>query len=195
MSYLIVSYYTNNTLYEQEAQKFILSLKKFAIPYYVEGVENLGSWQKNTSYKPTFIKKMLLKFPESSIVWVDCDAQFFAYPTLFDNLSCDVAIYVYDGKEYKHKNWIPELLSGTVYFRNCPKVLDFVEQWEKLCREHFGVWDQKHLASVLKNDFELLPGEYCKIVDKMQYIKNPVIVHYQASRIVRRHHGDLRQLA
>jgi len=192
MSYLIVSYYTHNTIYEGKAQKFVQSLQKFNIPYHVEGIESLGNWQKNTGYKPTFVKNMLLKFPETNIVWVDCDAEFFAYPILFDNLSCDVAAYVYDGKEYNKADWIPELLSGTVYFRNSPKVFAIVEQWEKLCKEQPKIWDQKHLEAVLKKDFELLPGEYCKIMDKMKYIKSPIIVHYQASRTVRIHNGNLR---
>ena len=191
MNFLVVGYFTEHTLYEDKAQTFVKSLHKYEVPHYVERVPNLGSWQKNTSYKPTFIKRMLKQFPNVNIVYVDVDAKFFGYPVLFDNLDCDVAAYVYDGKEYRKRNWEPEVLSGTLYFRNCSKVLELVERWEIRCQSHTSIWDQKHLAVILGDDFERLPGEYCKICDKMKEVMEPIIVHYQASREVRAKKGRL----
>lgn len=189
--FIIVAYYTRDTLYERASRKFIVSLKKFGIPYYVEEIENLGDWNKNTGYKPTFLKEMLCKHHPLNIVYVDCDAEFLRYPDLFDTLKCNVGVYVFDRSCYKKSAHGFEVLSGTIFLKNCPRVYKKVEQWEKECKENPLTWDQKLLEKVLNGDFYTLPGEYCKIFDRMDHIKNPVILHHQLSRVVRRNNGKL----
>lgn len=185
--FIVVGYYTHKTIYEDFAKAFIDSLRQYNVPYYVERIDDLGSWRKNTIYKPTFIKKMLLQFNGFDIVYVDVDAEFFDYPELFNGLKCDIAVYELDRKRCwgKRQKGL-EVLSGTIFLRNDKKVLDIVERWEKECQKNPSVWDQKSLEKVLAGDFYRLPGEYCKIFDRMNWIKNPVILHYQASRRMRR---------
>ena len=193
MSFIIVGYYTKDTFYEEEAAKFKASLVKFKIPYYIERIENLGDWNKNTSYKPTFLKKMLAKFPEHNIVYVDCDAEFLAYPYLFDGLDCNVGVYLFDKSQHKKKGCKGfEVLSGTIFLKNNQEVLTLVEEWERRCIRNPYTWDQKSLEKVLAGKFYTIPGEYCKIFDLMDHIENPVIVHYQASRRVRKNKGLLK---
>ena len=59
---IYISYYTVNTPYEKEVRKYLLpSLKKFNLPYDVQGVKDLGSWHNNTGFKSTYILQMLQK--------------------------------------------------------------------------------------------------------------------------------------
>jgi len=198
-TFIVVGYYTLNTLYEDQATKFIASLKKYDIPHHVEAIESLGCWYSNTGYKPTFLKKMLEKFPDTNIVYVDCDAEFFAYPVLFENLNCNVGVHYFDrslhNKRFSKSNKIInkyEVLSGTIFLQNNKKVYDLIKRWEHRCQVRPYVWDQKSLADVLQGEFYNLPAEYCAIFDMMDHIENPVIVHYQASRKVRENKGKLK---
>jgi hypothetical protein len=191
MNYVVVSYYTIGTLYEKQAQRLLASVRKFNIPHDIQGVANLGSWDKNTRYKPTFLRRMLHLHHPQSIVWIDCDAEFVEYPTLFDVYDAEIGVYVFDRSEYRVSDKGKEVLSGTIWLKNTPKVIETVERWEAECQSHPGIWDQKSLEKVLAGKFSLLPAEYCKIFDRMKFVKRPVIVHHQTSRIVRQRGGKL----
>ena len=186
MNYIIVGYYTKDTIYEEKAQIFIKSLNKFTIPYDVVGIDNRGDWYKNTCYKPTFLKEMLCKHFPISIVYVDVDAEFMRYPELFDTLDCNIGAHEFDRSCYSKSHKGKEMLSGTVFLKNNDAVYTIVERWEAECKANPMRWDQKSLEKVLDGHYSLLPGEYCKIWDRMKFITKPIIVHYQASREVRR---------
>ncbi|MEK0346452.1 MAG: putative nucleotide-diphospho-sugar transferase [Nitrosopumilus sp.] len=192
MNYIIVGYYTKDTIYEEKAQTFVKSLNKFAIPHDIVGIDNRGDWYKNTVYKPTFLKKMLCKHFPTSIVYVDVDAEFMKYPELFDTLDCNIGAHEFDRSCYRKSDKGKEMLSGTIFLKNNDEVYDVVEKWEAECKANPRRWDQKSLEIVVNNDYYRLPGEYCKIWDRWSdVITDPVIVHYQASRIVRKNGGKL----
>ena len=192
MKFMVIGYYTRNTFYEDHAQVFVKSMQLFNIPYYVEAIDNLGSWVLNCTYKPTFIKRMMEKFPDYNIVYVDVDAEFLAYPILFEDLDCNIAVHYFD-RRYHPKITVEayEVLSGTIFLKNCCQVFEMVEQWEKECERRPRVWDQRSLEKILQGDFYHLPAEYCKIFNLMPRIKNAVIVHYQASRRIRKNRGRI----
>ena len=135
------------------------------------------------------------KFPNTDIVYVDVDAEFLAYPKLFDNWTTlcyvDVGVYVFDRSCYTKSAKGFEVLSGTIFLKNNDKVRGILTEWETLQKLNPKTWDQKTLEQVLKGKFTTLPGEYCKIFDRMQEIKDPVIVHYQHSRKVRNKSGPV----
>lgn len=191
MNYIVVGYYTVDTLYQDKAQVLKESLARFNVPHDIIGVKNLGDWYKNTCYKPTFLKEMLCKHYPLPIIYVDVDAEFMAYPDLFDTFEGDIGVYVFDRSEYRKSAHGFEVLSGTIFLRNNDKVFDIVEKWEIECKANPRVWDQKSLEKVLDGHYSLLPGEYCKIFDRMSFIIEPIIVHYQASREVRKNKGKL----
>jgi hypothetical protein len=192
--YIVVAYYTVGTLYEAKAKILQRSLERFDVPYYIEAVPNLGTWHLNTSFKPTFLKSMFNKFDED-LVYVDVDAEFQRYPDLFDTLGSamnhSIAAYVFDRSCYKRSVGGFELLSGTLYITHTPNSYKVLEEWEDRTQRFTTEWDQKSLEFVLDGDFDLLPGEYCKIFDRMETVTDPVIVHFQASREVRKHRGNL----
>jgi len=187
MAWIVCAYFTKNSLYEKHAKNLIQSLQKFALPYEITPIENKGNWYSNMQYKPTFLLEMLLKYPNRSIVYVDVDAVFCRYPEYFNYLDTqskdDIAVHVLDHSKYGRKNHPPELLSGTIYFRNTEKSSIIIREWIEECKTNAKLWDQKALATVLKNHpYHLLPAEYTTIFDYMSDIKYPVIKHFQASR-------------
>lgn len=188
--WIVVGYYTKKTLYEQRVKIFVGTLNLNKILYYIEPIDNLGSWYKNTGYKPTFLKKMLIDFKGMDIIYVDVDARFLGYPTLFDTLDCDIAVHEFDRSNWP-KGKGTEVLSGTIFLRNNERVFSLVEKWEEQCKRNPKTWDQKSLEKILTGNFYRLPGEYCKIFGLMNEIKDPIIVHYQVSRGIRKNKWKL----
>lgn len=188
--WLITAFYTRATQYETHAKSLIKSLKKFKLSYEITPVDSLGDWYKNMQFKPTFLKQMLEKYYPHSIVYVDVDAIFCRYPALFDELdkisNFSVGVHVLDHSKYRRKAQSPELLSGTIFLKNNKETSIIIDEWIEECKRDPELWDQRALASVLKErDFHVLPEEYCTIFDYMADVKEPVIKHFQASRTER----------
>ena len=184
--FIVIAYYTLGTLYEKHARRLATSCMKFNVPCHIKGVENLGSWHKNINYKPTFIREMMELHRPRSVVYVDCDAEFLQYPTLFEQLFCEIAVHEFDRSWYGHKQNGTEILSGTIFFDNSQASRFIVDLWIDMCTKNPKDWDQRSLAKVLPVSFYRLPESYCCIFDTMKRVENKVIVHYQASRTVRR---------
>lgn len=171
-----ISYYTPN--YTEQADRLRNSLNEFQLPYCIEEMPNLGSWDKNTHYKPEFILKHIVS--NDAVVWTDADSVVRENPILFDNLDCDIAVHRFKGKE---------LLSGTVYFRNTEPTIRLLMRWIAINQENPKIFDQKNLDQAISEIKDLkvieLPPEYCFIFDlSRDYYggRKPIIEHFQASR-------------
>jgi hypothetical protein len=183
MKFIIISYYTKGTRYQQYADRLRRSLDRIAkdctILYQIQGVENLGTWQKNTHYKAVFILEMLNKYGVP-VLYVDADAVFHKYPALIDQLNCDMAAHFYQGHQ---------LASGTLYFNHSRVAKDVIRDWIGKNSGNPSVLDQQNLQEVIEyldsSEFSRLPPEYCKIFDLMPEVTDPVIEHFQASRELR----------
>lgn len=189
-SFIVVGYYTMGTLYEQEAVRLIRSLRQFKIPYHIQPIENQGDWYKNTQFKPTFLRQMLDKFSSKSVVYVDVDAEFMAYPELFDELDArpdvHIGVHLLDHVKRGRPHAQFEMLSGTIFLRNDSVAREILERWIQKCTDAGTLWDQVALSTVLKGlPYYVLPDEYCTIFDYMNDVVHPVITHYQASRRAR----------
>ena len=86
----VIGYYTKNTLYETQAKNLIKSLNELQLDHDIEGVVSTGTWQGNTRLKAKFIKRMLNKHPDYSVLYVDADAIVRSEPELLYNINCDV---------------------------------------------------------------------------------------------------------
>lgn len=202
--FCIISYATKDTPYEDILNKYLLSsllsLQGKKVGSYIEKIENKGDWYANTSYKPTFILNAIRKCESAydSVVFLDADAKVLKYPQLFEDIpeEYDIALhhlsweiwYGYKGDNTK------ELLSGTVFFRINDKVKNLIKDWANEA-EKSREWEQKVLAKVLLRHPEIkvypLPIEYIYINslpdDRPPLVKcDPVIVHYQLSRELKR---------
>jgi Nucleotide-diphospho-sugar transferase len=201
MSFIICSFFTLDTPYQQVAHDYLLSsLKKVNVKSDIRGVQSLGNWQKNTSYKPQFISEILEKHTEN-IVFCDADAEILSYPDLFDNIpdEFNFAAHILDrrswyGVEYSEEQ-SKELLSGTLFIRNNTESRAIVHEWATTVKMFSQIWEQQVLAKVLKNNnvkvFEL-PVEYCWIRslpdgrDPLIKPNGPIIIqHNQVSRTLR----------
>jgi hypothetical protein len=196
---LIVGYFTEDTPYEGEAKVLEKSLETHGYEYNLEGVKNLGSWQRNTQYKAQYIADMLETYPGERLVYLDVDAIVVHPLTAIEELSDEVDIAAV---HYAKTN---ELLSGTVYFSGSEACQDVVDKWLMLNIMYpevipaaapgnvFGremeAWDQRTLQMAINETpeclFEELPQEYTWIVeltDKYQKGLNPVIMHTRGAK-------------
>lgn len=190
MSYVVTAYFTVGTPYEEHVKRLIRSMQKFNLCYDVKPIQPLGDWYANMQWKPHFVQDMLAKHYPKSVVYVDADAEFMRYPALFDEYDerddAYLAAHILDHTRRRRKTAAPELLSGTLYFKNCATTYEIVDKWIEACKAHPKLWDQVALDRVLEDyPFFILPEEYCTIFDYMSDVESPVVKHYQASRAVR----------
>lgn len=186
---IFVTHYTLGTGYEQEVERLVASLNQHGLRYHVEPFKSLGTWRANSNYGSRVIQQCMSRYPKDDIVYVDADAVIQQYPALFesDEFVADVAAHVHNFR------WHPnELLGGTMFFRNKPTVRWLVDHWVwEIMVNHPGARPGDALQALLLSEkfsvtFAELPDTYTTIFDIMKDVKNPVIVHYQASRRFRR---------
>jgi len=197
-NFIICAFATKGTSYVDIATTTLLdSLNWIELEYDFHVVPNLGSWQKNTSYKATFAKEMLLKH-NRNVVLLDVDCRVFRYPELFNLIpeQYNIAAHHLDHDTwYQNNSHKKEFLSGTLFLRNVPQTFELVTKWEDRCKISTE-WEQKILDAVIKeNSVEVfdLPLRYCYINEvrpgQPPFIAcdDVVIKHYQASRTEKRH--------
>lgn len=196
---IIVSYYTVSTPYEKVIQDCLLpGLRKFNLQYDIQSIEDEGTWAKNTAYKSKFILDMLLKYKQD-VCFLDSDAIITKYPSLLYEIpnEYDIAAHWFDWflhwrKKAGQDNF--HLLSGTMVFKYKPKVIELVKLWREEVLKDLGTWEQKILETIIRERKDIkvygLPAEYCCVVMQDNsipfYIKDPVIIHTQASRKYKR---------
>jgi len=196
--WIVCGYYTDNTPYEKIINEYLkLSCIEHEIPFTIAGRPNQGDWYKNTAYKPMFALEMLNSIPKDKcIVLLDADSTVEKYPILFDEIpeEYDIAFHTLDWNSwYGHNNNIKEVLTGTMFLRNNKKVKDLCYEWHIIAK-NTNTWEQKVLQKLLdKRDIKCydLPIEYCYMKTRPRgqepLVKvDPVILHYQASRILKR---------
>jgi len=192
---LIVSYYTPD--YAEHADRLRSSLMYPGARFWIEAVEDAGSWVENCSRKAAFVLRAL-RSTEESILWLDADAEVMReleyinfWPRPLDRAG-DFAIYRNPVKA--PKKWMCR--SGTVWFNNTPAAHRLCEEWVRLCEEKPKRFDQESLWMAwesMEADIRVhwLPITYCQLFDDkpgspFNPVPDPHIVHYQASRETRK---------
>ena len=189
--FIVIAYATRGNLYEKLSDDLKKSCKDHNIPFHLELIDSLGSWELNTHWKSRFIKKSMEKLDYPHFIYVDADATFRSYPFLFDSSTCDIS-YRIENFPWRRN----EPLSGTIFFKKTPKILDMLDKWTELNdktpaqRMVPTTWEQFNLHKALEEfsliAFENLPAEYCYVDRHSQRLYPnliPVIYHGQASRI------------
>lgn len=197
MSTRFVSYYTAGTLYEKVMWNYLgPCLETFDLPYHIFGINDLGSWKHNVLLQPSVILTAMKTFPNDNIVWMDSDTMIYHHPELFNRIPerCDIGVYYLNhtdhyGPQIKTK---AELLTGVIYFKNSPKMIEFVDEWlNRSAREDANhrfelakLIDEKIVGDL--NIF-LLPRTYAYLATKEDgslpavELPDPIIVQHQAS--------------
>ena len=184
MPFLVASYYTEGTPYEQEAADLRASCERFGLRHHIQGVPNLGSWSKNCCHKPVYLLEQLERY-NCPIVWTDADSLFVAKPTLFyEPFPADIAVRVCPEHPIDSELYV---LSGTLFLNNTDNVKRLLHAWiegNSLAIDPY-FFDQLGLNYALcKTQVRTvrLPQAYIHI--QGEPIKEPpVIVHTRASRL------------
>lgn len=196
---VFISYVTKNTPYEIVLMQHLWpSIKKWKVAHDIELIEDRKSWQENTAYKGEFVLKMLNKH-KKDVCFLDSDAEIWKFPEKLYLIpdSCALACHVLDWylfwRDQPNKDK-KELLSGTMVFKYNEEGLRIAEKYAEACKNHNNVWEQKILQNILDQESKdllyKLPASYCAIMKKdgsiPKYIGDPIVVHYQASRKLKR---------
>jgi hypothetical protein len=183
----VVSFFTEFGNYRPDAMRMIESCKRFGLDYYVWQIPGEKNWLANCRYKPQFLKEMLKACPGKNLVWIDADGVIQQYPILFDHLCSWQNLQQYHIGVHYFRN--RELLTGTVYLKNCPETMQLLDGWIDQVRQQPNTKEQLVLQMVLplwpQYKVFMLPPNYCQIYDLMKWAGKPVIEHFQASRRLR----------
>ncbi len=182
----IISFYTLNTPYEQEAERLIESCKKWNLDYCIEGLPSQGSWEKNCALKPFYILKKIQTL-QKPLFWVDADAAFLKAPDFSQFGEYDVAVR---SLEFLPEDHTSRVLSGSLFVNHTENAQKLIEAWCAECQLQQTDWDQVALRNVLARAPQTtrigpLPVGYCKIYDIDTFFigdEEVVVEHYQASR-------------
>jgi len=192
----IISFYTEG-YYEKVAEEHLLpTLETFKLDNHVEKVKNFGNWHFNTDYKSSYILKMMDKFPNTNLVWVDVDATIERYPELLHNIpeEYEIGLHWLDWeKQYKRTSdkGRKELLSGTIFIRPTKKSYKAIGVWSRRIDGKQLEQDimKRVMLDITKPKIYSLPAEYCCVITRTNaiplYVPEPIILHHQASRIYR----------
>jgi hypothetical protein len=197
----VVSFFTIDTGYENEIKKLKKSIDKFGYDSYIEGIENQGSWDANTKYKSRLLLNSMEKNPDTELfMYVDADG-IIQREIPLKEIDGDMSIhYKIRGRNGKWHKKNPTMLSGTIFYRNNDKIKNLFKIWHKLNRKNIirakGVYvaricDQRNLQNTINKSnipglkIQKLGPEYCKIFDIMDYCKDPIVEHFQASRYLK----------
>ena len=188
----IISYYTENTPYEEEIKGLISSCEKHGLEYSIDPIPNFGTWEKNCCFKPKYILKKLIDL-QRPVLWIDADAIIYQKPTLFETLDADVAVRIVEEVPNDHPS---KMISGTLFFNHTPAAIQTLQEWdeetEKLLQNDPGLWDQVSLRNVLLHTSATvcpLDGRYYQVYNRIEdeeTLKNSLIIHFQASRTLKK---------
>ncbi len=198
--YVVVSYYTTGTGYEQEIKTLRASLQRYRLPREIFVYEPAGTWRANLNFKSECILRAMDLHPHQDIVFVDADAVIRQYPLLFNELSRrhDFDISACFFKYRPESGDVDELLSGTLWIQNNDAGRKVVEKWHEIGLSRPDVRHQmclKMAIAELQKGGESIrvyrhPFAYTCIFDyRAASATEPVIEHFQASRRLRREVG------
>ena len=182
-------YYTEGTDYYAEAKLMRMSCRAFGLEAHILPVENQGSWQANTLYKPKAVLQALNHAGGRPILFLDCDARMRAFPALFDGFEAEVGYSVFDWAEIGgRRSKAQEVSSAVLYLKDTPGVREFLHRWIEACDKMGLENDQTRMGNVLLPMIEgglsaqRIPHSYNQIFDSMGHLGNPIIEQMQASR-------------
>lgn len=181
---IIVAFYTQDTMYENEAKRMRASAQRLGLHVLTQPVLNAGTWVRNASLKAQFLADQRATH-RGPLLYVDVDAVFHDDPWPALNLvNADIQVHYDDNGD---------LLSGTIWIADTIKAQQLLDEWALKCSSNPDDWDQMVLDKMIaadklsnKNNYSVakLPVEYCWIFDKQgnYSCKKIFIEHLQASR-------------
>jgi hypothetical protein len=158
----LVTYYTGD--YVNWLRRWEECAERSGLDYYAEHVKLGNDWRVNTTHKPQFIHKCMVRYDEP-ILWVDVDGYMVGRPELLEDAvdTHDFAAFV---RSKPHR--FP-MQTGTLWFNNTPLAHALLSLWgemEERNKKH-RVPNEVILRPLLDMIPDLrvlrLPQSYCKI--------------------------------
>lgn len=177
----VVAFYSENTIYEEEAEIWKESFKScdtILIP-----IKNMGGWLNNCRQKPYIISEAL-SLSKDSILYVDIDARLMRDLEEIPEPELPGFCFL---NGIKVKQYNRQLASGTIYFPKKEISFQILSDWKRMQELWPGINDQRTLQEVIesnKYDYQILEKEWLGI-DKFQELPNPIIHHTQVSRTLK----------
>lgn len=208
MGIRVVSFYTNNTIYEQIMAQYLMPcLKLYNLSYHIFALNNLGTWKHNVRLQPSMILMAMKAFPNDNILWMDADTTIRHYPELFLRIPerSDMGVYYMDWEDHygPQKVGKADLVTGVMYIKNTPKMVKFIEEWVDATTNEETDYRFKLMHMVdsrIEGDFSifLLPRTYAYVATRMDGslpaipMIDPIVVQHQASKIAKENlHGNI----
>ena len=155
MSYILISYATNDSQYLKYAETFVQNLNKLKInKYFIDLLEvpkNLNYWNNELNdvkvkkeliclQKPALILKYLQKY-KTTIVCVDIDSILIRKPVIFED--CDIGLIF-------RPNRLLSISNGLHFYNYTSNSIRFLEMWNYLCKypELTYLSDHHRLSSI-----------------------------------------------
>lgn len=181
---------TQPITYREILNKFKLQMNKYKLEYYLEEhpeFDKDGMYQQGLSYKPFFIKRMLLKF-KRPVVFMDLDLKIHKKPILFNNDYFDFMAlnWNFDPRVNLQLDYnVLETASCVYYFNYTNSAIQLLTKWANFMSLHKNKADDRMLAIVFdrynfinKLKCYWLPMEYLYIPQYHKlYLKDVVISH------------------
>lgn len=157
---VIISFYTNDWLYPEHAQRLRDECTQYGLDYYIAELPSTGEYKANTRLKPGFIRDCLHRFKEP-IMWIDVDG-YILKPFDIDLAEADIAAC-------KMPTSVNRLYRvGTLIFNYTPAALSFVDAWAQ--HSTWGTdesaFDRAVKAGVGNTVIKELPIEYHRVKGK-----------------------------
>ena len=183
--------------YKELATSFEQNVKKHGLDVYIEEVR-MDHYQTLINYKPTFLLKMLKKFPSRPVLYLDIDMQVHKKPRLFTNTNgfYDYMAFNWNTEQrvnHKYFDWITLETSGGIhYFNNTKPAKRLLRLWKEEVQKpiHKHKADDRLLAMVFKKTnaykwlkFYWIPLEYFFIPQYFNHVipNNTIVISHPYS--------------
>lgn len=197
MKTLFYSYWSHDPKYKAMAEECAASFERFGVAVKVCEIVSKNNWMKNCMARATQLRIEATVFHESAIVLLDADLTCMADPEILKTFCAtdgDIAIHDKGPKENPSIRYCP----GIMAFAPTPLGRRCLKDWAELCsgdpRPNEWIREQVYLCETIENlrkeglRVRTLPGEYNCVRGGVPY-SSPVILHYAASRELRKKVG------
>lgn len=191
---IIVTIYTENTPYEDYAERLEASCKKFNLKIKKIPFESKGNWKRNCFQKPYLVMDCLSNFDDKMIWYLDADAEIVSEPA-FEAISEEKPSFICWRRWFwkRGKLFEPgwrrkfEIISASFFLPTKPTSFDVMNKWifelNKTKWQNHVIGEQLALqASLEEGCFEKLELKFSKIFDNMRLVRKPYVIQHQASR-------------
>lgn len=181
---IVCAYYTN-PLYGEYTGRLKKSIPS-GLDFHAEEFKDEGSWLANLHLKAKFIRRLLDDYPTERILYLDADSEVVGDISMLSTVKEDVAAVLWEHVPRSK----PQLLGGTLLFRNTPAALEVLDRWALLSGSRKDRLDQENLEDVIefmrgRVSVRVLSPEYCWLEKPMRPFlpdASPIIFHFGLGR-------------